>query len=319
MEFTTKRLDLSKSRTYSARERHNLVTIADLVRPGSPGVYENRELDAVAQRVLEARRKGRPVLLFMGAHVVKCGLSPIIIDLIERGFVTHVAGNGATSIHDFELACLGGTSEHVPTAIEDGSFGMWEETGRYMNEAVISGYRDGLGYGGSLARYVYEHPQLFPFRKDCIFYRAYRAGVPATYHIGIGNDIIHEHPKADFAALGGASGYDFAAFCHSVAQLDEGVYLNVGSAVTGAEVFLKALAIARNQGYPVRRLTTANFDLLPLGDYHKPVGKDDPQYCYRPRRYGVNRPASLGGQGSHVPGDLLGTIPGLWSRLVGEN
>ncbi|MGI6566463.1 MAG: hypothetical protein ACOX3I_03915 [Limnochordia bacterium] len=315
-----KKLDLSKSKTFSARNRKNLVTIENLAVPGQSPLssWDHPEIGAVADSILEARRHGRPVVWFMGAHVIKCGLSRYVIELMRRGFISHVAGNGAVSIHDFELAYLGGTSEYVPRAIEDGSFGMWEETGSFMNAAIREGYAQGLGYGASLARYMDVHPEQFPHRYDSVIYQAYSLGVPATFHISIGADIIHQHPAADFAALGGSSGIDFAIFTHSIAQLDGGVYLNFGSAVMGAEVFLKALAISRNQGYPVEGLTTANFDIIPLGDYRSDVGQDHFHYYYRPRKNVVNRPTSLGGQGYYIMGNHLDTIPKLYSLLTGS-
>ncbi len=252
----------------------------------------------------------------MGAHVVKCGLSRYVIELIEKGILTHVASNGAGSIHDFELAYLGGTSEHVPTAIEDGSFGMWEETGAWMNEAINHGYRKGYGYGESLARYIDENLDKFPHAQDSILYRAYKSGIPATYHITIGTDIIHQHPIANFAALGGSSGIDFSLLCGSVSELEGGVFLNVGSAVTGAEVFLKALSIGRNQGCKIEKITTANFDIIPLGDYRSKVSDDHFHYYYRPRKNVINRPTSLGGKGFYIEGNHLVTIPNLYDKIV---
>lgn len=305
-------------RTQSSRGRVNLVSIGNLKRPG---VYQAErwapdELVQLAQRILEARANGRPVIWSMGAHVIKCGLSPFLIDLIRRGLVTHVAGNGAVSIHDFELAYLGGTSEHVPTAIEDGSFGMWEETGGWMNEAIQQGNARGLGYGESLFEYMRAHPERFPHLEDCVVYQAYAHGVPATYHIALGTDIIHQHPSVDFGALGRASGVDFHLFCGSVAQLEGGVYLNFGSGVIGPEVFLKALSIARNLGHETKHITTANFDLIDLGDYRRPLGYEDPQYYYRPRKNIVNRPVSQGGMGWHFTGDHQVTIPNLHRLLT---
>ena len=229
------RIDLSKIKTYPLGQRPNLVKLADLVRPcDAPPAFENEELPLVARAIRKARADGRPVLWMLGAHVVKSGLSLLVIDLMMRGLVTHVAGNGAVTIH-----------------------------------------------------------------------------------VTIGTDIIHQHPAADFGALGAASGLDFRAYCATVAKLEGGVFCNFGSAVTGPEVFLKALSIARNLGHTVSRITTANFDLFPLrGDVHAPVGKDDIEYYYRPRKNIVNRPTSLGGQGFHIRGDHAATIPNLYHLLV---
>ena len=311
------RIDLSKIKTYPLGRRPNLVKLADLVRPcAPPPPFERPDLRLVAEAMREARRKDRPVLWMLGAHVVKCGLSLLVIDLMRRGLVTHVAGNGAVSIHDFELALIGETSEDVAGSIEDGSFGMADETGRLINEAVQAGVADGLGYGEALGR-LYATDDRFKHRDASILYAGHKHGVPVTIHVTIGTDIIHQHPAVDFGALGAASGLDFRAYCATVAKLEGGVFCNFGSAVTGPEVFLKALSIARNLGHTVSRITTANFDLFPLrGDVHADVGKDDIEYYYRPRKNIVNRPTSLGGRGVHICGDHAVTIPNLYHLLV---
>ena len=309
-------LSLQHIRTQSVQGRHNLVRIDNLLRPGMPcEPWDQEGFDQLAQRIIRARKAGRPVIWSIGAHVVKCGLGPYLVALLRAGIITHIAGNGACSIHDFELAFLGGTSEDVPTAIEDGSFGMWEETGRWMNEALNQGAAQGMGYGEALAVYMDAHPQRFPYLKDCYNYQAWAHGVPATYHIALGTDIIHQHPLCDFAAIGRASQRDFLRLCHSVSQLDGGVFLNFGSSVIGPEVFLKALSIARNLGHATFDITTANFDLKPLGDYRSSIGYDDPDYYYRPRKNIVNRPVSRGGMGWHFTGDHQRTIPALYLKL----
>ena len=316
--FTPEKIDFTKTKTFSAWGRHNLVTAENLRTPdlSKDNLYESEEMSILIKNIKKARDAGCGVTCFYGAHVIKCGLSRYLIKLAEEGYITHFASNGAGSIHDFELACLGGTSEHVPTAIEDGSFGMWEETGGWMNEAITEGAGKNYGYGQSLAEYVDRHPERFPNRDDCVFYRAYKAGIPVTYHVTIGTDIIHQHPKADFTAIGKTSGTDFAYFCKSITTLDPaGVHLNIGSAVTGAEVFLKALSIARNQGYMLKNITTANFDIIPLGDYKSDVSKDEYEYYYRPRKNIINRPVSLGGTGLYICGNHLETIPSLWCGL----
>lgn len=311
-------LDTGRLITYDAHDRRNLVTIENLMTPGvTPHeVYEADGFDLLVARILEARKNGRPVILSYGAHVIKNRLSRYLIELMKAGVITHLMSNGAGSIHDFELAYLGGTSEDVPTAIEDGSFGMWEQTGRWMNEAIQAGVRDGLGYGEALGRYIDEYPERFPYRDDCVLYQAYLLNVPATYHVAIGTDIIHQHPTADFSAIGAVTGVDFKKVCASVADLDGGVFMNFGSAVIGAEVFLKALSIVRNLGYPTFRITTANFDLIDLGDYRSKIGYDDPHYYYRPRKNIVNRPTSRGGLGWHFTGDHQITIPTLYDRIM---
>lgn len=319
-DFSFKRI-----RTYDFHDRHNLVTIESMFKPGidpvpewpkkkAKGDYADQQADfaELCDRVAESRRNARPVIFSMGAHVIKNNMSLYLIDLMRKGVFTHLSGNGACSIHDFELAALGGTSEDVPTAIEDGSFGMWEQTGGWMNEALQKGVKAGYGYGESLARYIDANKRKFPYREQCVVYMAWKFGVPATYHIAMGTDIIHQHPTVDFGAIGVATGRDFHTMVNAVSQLDGGCYLNFGSGVIGPEVFLKALSISRNLGHPTFRITTGNFDLKPLGDYRCKIGYADPNYYYRPRKNIVNRPVSCGGKGWHFEGDHKETIANLW-------
>lgn len=309
-------IDLRKVKTYPIARRQNLVKLADLIHPGNDlPLMVNDDLDRVVDAIVKARKEGRPVIWSMGAHVIKSGLGPLLIDLMEKGVITHLAGNGAVSIHDTELAMIGETSEDVAMSIEDGSFGMAFETGHAIYRALRQGVMDGLGYGESLGRLISE--EKMPHREISVLYNAYRLKIPMTIHVTVGADIIHQHPESDFGVLGEATGRDFKIFCASVAELDHGVFLNFGSAVTGAEVFLKALSIARNLGYPVSHFTTANFDLVPLaGNYHTKVGKDVPEYYYRPRKNIVNRPVSMGGQGFHIQGDHMVTIPTIHRKLT---
>ena len=310
------RLDFDNITTYTVKDRKNLVTTENIFKVGDQvEEYTHPDFLTLCEKVAEARRNGRPVILSMGAHVIKCGLSRFLIALLREGIITHISSNGAGSIHDFELCYNGGTSEDVPTAIEDGSFGMWEETGAWMNEAIQAGAKAGLGYGEALGRYIDENPEKFPYREDCVLWNAYKLGIPATYHIALGTDIIHQHPSVDFAAIGACSGEDFHKMCHSVSQLDGGVFMNFGSGVIGPEVFLKALSIARNLSYPTFRITTANFDLHKLGDYRSKIGYADPNYYYRPRKNIVNRPTSQGGQGWHFEVDHQISIPNLYYRV----
>lgn len=312
-------LDFKNIKTYDSHNRHNLVTIENLMVPSvTPHEnFEDPDFKELVERIKKARENGRPVIWSMGAHVIKNRLSRYIIELIKMGIITHVASNGAGSIHDFELAYLGGTSEDVPTAIEDGSFGMWEQTGAWMNEALKLGAKENLGYGESLGKYIAENPEKFPYRQDCVLYQCYVNNIPCSYHIALGTDIIHQHPTCDMSVIGACSGIDFKKMCASVAQLDGGVFLNFGSAVIGAEVFLKALSIARNLGYPTFNITTANFDLINLGNYRCKIGYDDPNYYYRPRKNIVNRPTSQGGKGWHFNGDHQITIPTLYDLIRG--
>ena len=277
--------------------------------------FESSDLREVAERIVDARKNGRPVIWMMGAHVIKCGLSPIVIDLMKQGAVTHVASNGAVTIHDFEIALIGETSEDVATSIEDGTFGMAEETGLLMNLAVQRGVHDGLGYGESLGRMIAEDDR-FKFREYSALYYSYNLGIPFTVHVALGTDIIHQHPKCNFAVLGEAAERDFKTYTATVSHLEDGVFLNFGSAVIGPEVFLKALSIARNLGFKVEKFTTANFDLKPITDYDRPRRQDEPDYYYRPLKNIVIRPPSMGGKGFHITGDHVVTIPNLHHLIV---
>ena len=311
--------DFAGIQTFSARSRRNLVTLDNLLVPDKyrPPDWQNPEFEELVQRVKAAGKNQRPIVWSIGAHVIKKGLSLYLIDLIKSGFISHIAGNGAVSIHDFELAYLGGTSEDVSTALEDGSFGMWEETGRWMNQAIQAGWQKGLGYGEALARYIDRYPQKFPYRDKCVLYQAWKHNVPATFFVAVGTDIIHQHPTVDFAALGGASGEDFKRYCRTVCGLEGGVFLNFGSAVIGPEVFLKALSIARNLGFAVKDFTTANFDLIDLGNYRSMNASAIYNYYYRPWKNIVCRPVASGGKGFHFSVDHQVSIPLLWQRLQG--
>jgi phosphoheptose isomerase len=305
-------------KTYSLVKRENRVDLEDLIFPTDPyKQLENTELLEVSLRIAEARKKGKPVIVMFGGHVIKRGLAPLVIDLLNRGVITHLASNGAATIHDFEIAFQGHTSEDVLKSLEDGSFGMAEETGLLMNLAIQRGANEGMGLGEALGRLIAEDAR-FIYRENSLLYAAYKLGIPYTVHVAIGTDIIHQHPKADFATIGWASGQDFKIFARAVCDLEGGVFCNFGSSVIGPEVFLKAISIARNLGNPVKVFTTANFDLIPLGDYRKPVGDDDPDYYYRPRKNIVNRPVALGGRGYHITGDHRDTLPNLYHQVVDQ-
>ena len=309
-------VDLSKVKTYPLVQRDNLVALQNLIMPGQPAPeFSHPDLIEVVERLVEARRQGRPVIWMFGGHVVKRGLAPVLIDLMERGLITHLASNGSATIHDFEIALMGQTSEDVLASLADGSFGMAEETGAWMNQAIRAGARDGLGIGEALGRRMAEDGR-FQYRSYSLLYNAHRLGIPYTVHVAIGTDIIHQHPLVDFAALGWATGQDFKAFTAAVCDLEGGIFCNFGSAVIGPEVFLKAVSIARNLGHPLRVFTTANFDLIPLGDYRRPLKDDVTDYYYRPRKNIVNRPVALGGKGFHICGDHRLTIPNLHHQVI---
>jgi len=303
------RADLSKVRTYRLRDRHSLVQREHFVGPQDAALPPTADITRVAEAIAAATDTGSAVIWHLGGHVIKRGLAPVIIDLMERGAITHVASNGAAAIHDYEIALQGQTSEDVATSIEDGSFGMAEETGAEMNAAIKMGAADGLGCGEALGRWLDSsgaaHLEL------SVLHAAYRLGIPYTVHAAIGTDIIHQHPSCDFAAVGGTSGTDFKALIASVASLDGGVFCNFGSAVIGPEVFLKALSVARNLGHHVAVFTTANFDLVSLAAPTEPSTPDEVEYYYRPKKNVLIRPVSLGGAGVHVVGDHSATIPSL--------
>lgn len=280
--------------------------------------FDHPHLDTIAHRVAASRRQGAAVILMMGAHVLRSGNSRLLIDLMERGLLTHVGMNGAGPIHDYELALIGATTESVARYIRTGEFGLWEETGR-INEAAKSAASEDIGFGEALGRTI--EGGRFPQREVSVLAAGYRLGVPVTIHVGIGSDIIHEHPNANGAALGAASYTDFLVLAESVSQLQGGVLLNFGTAVMGPEVYLKALAMARNvasqEGRRIDRFTTAVFDLLPLGDdYASEPPKSDPRYYFRPWKTILARTVGEGGESYYVQGDHRATFPNLWKRLV---
>lgn len=298
------------------RERgHDMLAanVWPLDKPVTP--FEHPEFPLLIDDIVAARAAGRPVMLMMGAHPIKLGLSRYLIDLIERGLVTHLATNGAGMIHDFELALGDGTSEDVPKWIQRGQFGLWKETGR-LNEIIAQAAERGEGLGEAVGRVIEE--ERLPRRDLSIAAAGWRCGVPITSHVGIGADIIHAHANCNGAALGAASYTDFLIFAQTVSQLEGGVYLNIGSAVTGPEVYLKALSIARNvarqEGREIRHFTTAVFDLgeLPPGYRQGPPSKEHPMYYYRPWKTILVRTVADGGKSFYFAGDHQQTIPGLW-------
>lgn len=314
------KFDRSRLRLRPLAERVHDMSLEDVLPlDAEVSPFPDPNLERVAERIAAARRTGRPVILLMGAHVIKQGLSRFVIDLMERGILTHVGGNGACAIHDFELALIGATTESVARYIREGQFGLWQETGR-INDAVREGVRRGLGFGEAVGRVIEE--ERFPHREVSILAAGYRLRVPVTIHIGIGQDIIHEHPNCDGAALGEASYRDFLVFARSVSQLEGGVFLNYGTAVMGPEVFQKALSMARNvahqEGQRIERFTTAVFDLIDLGsDWHSEPPKTDPRYYFRPYKTILVRTVQGGGESYYIRGDHRVTLPNLY-RLVTE-
>lgn len=289
--------DLPRLRRTSLRRRPSKVSFRGFARPvargltvdrflaGLPDYLAARDFRAVTEAIVRAKRRGAPVLLGIGAHFVKVGLSPLLLQGIGRGLFDGVAMNGAGVIHDVELALAGKTSEDVEARLADGSFGMAKETAVFIHGALARGVADGLGFGASVGRALAARG--VPHGRRSLLAAAWRDGVPATVHVCIGADVVHMHPEADGAAMGEASLRDFRTFCGLVGRLEGGVYLNVGSAVVLPEVFLKAVAVARNLGRPLARITTVNMDFI---------------RHYRPDVNVVARPTRKGGLGVHLIG-----------------
>jgi hypothetical protein len=309
--FDYEDFDLSGVHTYPLESRRSKANAQDFARPyaaGSgvsalitslPNILAGADFRAVIAAIRAAHRHARGIVWGLGAHVVKTGLSPVIIDLMERGFVSALATNGAGAIHDFELALCGATSEDVDEALGPGTFGMADETGRVLNAAINEGVGEGLGIGQAIGRRLRAmKPAHEPLS---IFAAAARLEIPVTVHVGVGTDIIHMHPAASGAALGEGSLRDFRYFASNVARLAEGVYLNCGSAVVLPEVFLKAVALARNRGIALDGLTTVNLDFARL---------------YRPHTNVVSRPVAGIGKGYSIVGHHELTIPLLAAALV---
>ncbi|MGD0901001.1 MAG: hypothetical protein ABR915_24485 [Thermoguttaceae bacterium] len=288
-----------------------------LAPPEQP--YADPEFPRLLGRIAAAREARRGVLLMMGAHPIKLGLSRFLIDLIARRQITHLATNGAGLIHDFELASFGGTSESVAHWIQRGQFGLWRQTGR-LNDLACEAAARGDGLGETIGRTL--DAQGAPHLDLSLATAAWRTGTPMTVHVGIGSDIVHAHPNFDGAAWGKTSDTDFLIFAQSVRALDGGVFLNLGTAVTGPEVFLKALSMARNlahqRGDSLRNFTTAVFDLMDLPpDWRSgPPSKDHPRYYYRPWKTLLSRTVADGGQSYYFCGDHRQTVPSLWAGLV---
>lgn len=310
-------IDFSRIVTYPLGSRPSKVTVRDFAKPltneqsnnvaalldSLPNILAADSLRAVVSAIVEAKAKGRAIIWGFGGHVVKTGLAPILIDLMRRGFVTALATNGSGVIHDFEIALTGWTSEDVDSALGSGAFGMAEETGRLLNEAIRRGANEDCGIGESVGQMLAD---LSPPHGDfSLLHEAYKLQLPVTAHVTIGTDIIHIHPHADGAAIGAATYRDFKLFTSIVKELDGGgVYLNLGSAVTLPEIFLKAITVVRNLGHSLQDFTTANFDFI---------------QHYRPQTNVVRRPVANGaGKGYSITGHHELMIPLLAAAVVSQ-
>jgi len=311
MPFPYEEFDLTGIQTYPIKSRRSKARVEDFARASAPHgsfaafldslprTLAAGDFNAIVHALVDAKRAGAGAVWGLGAHVIKTGLGPVLIDLMERGFVSAIATNGASIIHDFEVAISGATSEDVDESLGPGRFGMADETGRLLNRAINDGVGEGLGIGQAVARFLSaRQPQ---FAKQSILAAAARLDIPVTVHIAIGTDIIHMHPGASGAALGEGSLRDFRYFVSNVARLEEGVYLNCGSAVVLPEVFLKAVAIARNRGIALAKLTTVNLDFI---------------RSYRPQTNVVARPTAGTGRGYSLVGHHELMIPLLAAAVV---
>jgi hypothetical protein len=270
-------------------------------------------LGAIGQHLVQARQRGAAVLMLMGAHVIRAGVQRQLIDLMERGLITHLGTNGAGAIHDYELSRIGATCESVARYIRSGEFGLWHETAE-VNDIVRAGAAAGAGFGEAVGRAILESD--FRYKETSVLAAGVRLGVPVTVHVGIGYDILHEHPNFDPATSAVASYRDFLTVCHTVSQLEGGAFLCVGSAVMGPEVYLKAISMARNvahqQGRRIADFTTAVFDLVPLtGDFRTEAPKSDPLYYFRPWKTILVRTVADGGRSFYIRGDHRTTLPHL--------
>ena len=280
--------------------------------------FEHPDLPVVARRWADAHRCGSARILMMGAHLLRAGTNLHIIDLLERGALSVIAMNGAGMIHDYELARIGATTESVARYIREGQFGLWRETGE-LNDWIRDAAACGEGLGEHAGRRIHE--SAFPWREWSVLAAAWRCGVPVTIHAGIGYDILHEHPNCDGAALGEASYRDFLIFARVVEGLEGGVLLSFGSAIMGPEVYLKALAMARNvahqEGRAIRHFTTAVFDLVPIhGDFRRELPKTDPGYYFRPHKTMLVRTVADGGESYYFCGEHRATFPALRAALL---
>jgi hypothetical protein len=311
VKFRYDEFDGSDVRTYPLASRPSKVRVADFARPWDPAsgmagwidslpnLLAAADLRAVIEALRRARREDRGIIWGLGAHVIKTGLASVLIDLMERGYVSAIAFNGAGLIHDFEIALAGVTSEDVDQALGPGTFGMADETGRELNQAIAEGVSAGLGLGQAVAAHLANRRP--PYAHLSVLASSARLGIPVTVHVAVGTDIIHMHPAASGEAIGAGSLRDFRYLTSFVSQLAGGVYLNCGSAVMLPEVFLKAVSLVRNRGMSLDGLTTVNLDFLRL---------------YRPETNVVRRPVAGIGQGYSITGHHEILIPLIAAALA---
>jgi hypothetical protein len=300
-------------------ERIHDLNIATWLHLDDPAEFHHPALPEVASRLKSAQSQNSARILMMGAHLLRAGTNRILIDLLRRGHINHIAMNGAGAIHDYELARIGATTESVARYIQSGEFGLWQETGE-LNDWIAEAATLNLGLGENIGRRL--STSNYPFLETSVLAAAYELNIPATIHVGIGYDILHEHPNCDGASLGAASYRDFLIFSKTVESLENGVMLSFGSAIMAPEVYLKALAMSRNvahqQGRHIRNFTTAVFDLVPIeGDIHRELTKADPGYYFRPHKTILVRTVAEGGESFYIRGGHRETLPALRRELIG--
>jgi len=330
--------DSNQVSTYPLGARSNKIMLDDLIWPEDLGGITvevpdktRRDIETIARAIVACRRSDRPVVVFSGAHLIKNGLGPLLADLVRRGLVTLVAGNCATAIHDFELALIGQTSENVPDALDKGKFGMAYEFA-YFNRALSVGNECKLGLGESLGKMMCDEtfrsrvlaevakensPRAFAHPEASVLVACFESNTPLTVHVGIGTDVVDQHASFDGQAKGGCSGRDFLIYVNEIAKLtDGGVLLNIGSAVTGPEVLLKAVSMAANAGKTPGNIITADFDLR---DCESGAMNDESSQCYyfRDQKSVVTRiPQAFGGKGFYIQGNQKQTFPLLYKMIT---
>ena len=306
------KIDLTKLKTYPISKRKSNVRYQDFAKEPSkgktfskfydslPSILTGNSFREIVDSICAAHKKKKPVILMMGSHVIKCGLNPVIIELIKKKVVTALALNGSGAIHDFEISLIGKTSEDVGQSLEDGSFGMAKETALYLNGAIRKAAKNDIGMGEAIGEVIKE--EKLPFKNLSLLYNSVKEDITATIHVAIGTDIIHQHPSCNGADLGASSLKDFHNFIEIVSGLgDGGVVLNIGSSVILPEVFLKALNVARNLGHKIKDFTACNFDMI---------------NHYRPYQNVVKRPVSSGGKGYTIIGHHEIMIPLLAQSII---
>ena len=304
MKFTP--LEYEKLNTYPLENRKSKVSVANFINLSRddfidvlPDILSGKDLKEIVSITVEAVRNKKKIILAMGAHVIKVGLSPLIIELIKNNYIDMISFNGAGIIHDSEIAINGATSEDVDTALKDGNFGMSEETAKLINNAINKGYEENLGLGEAIGKWLFRGK--FKYNDYSIFYNAYKYNVPVTVHVAIGTDIIHMSPEANGEAIGFSSLKDFKIFCNTIKDLQHGVFFNIGSAVILPEIFLKAVTLVRNLGYTLDNFTTVNLDFIKH---------------YRPLTNVVKRPVQNGGKGFSLTGHHEIMLPLIFLNII---